>query len=307
MTPVLTIALPIFAIIGAGFTGARLGLMTADDSKALNKFVFQFAMPAALFGLTSTTPPPGSADAALAGAYATAAAIGIFGGYFLAKKLFNLTGPQAGAHGFTATLGNAVFLGLPIALTLDGWARPYVVLMLIEGIFVIAIGAALMTDRSSNDKSPLSFFAGPFRNPLVLGVAAGFVYSASGIPLPIPVESFFKILGRAAGPTALFSLGVFLATHQFPKLTKVAGRVSLIASIKMIMLPIIALVMAYQLGISDPTYLGALALFVFVPAGVGTFVMASQYGVAQTEVASAVLVTTIISIFTISGVLMFFV
>ena len=305
MTAVLTIALPVFAIIAAGFAGGRLGLMTGDDSKALNKFVFLFAMPAALFGLTATTPPPGEADIAIAGAYAIAAAFAIFGGYVLSKALFGLTGPEAGAHGFASTLGNAVFLGLPIALSVEGWARPFVVLMLIEGIFVIAIGAALMTRRDAGG-GLLSYFKGPLTNPLVIGMAAGFFLSAIGLQITGPVESFFKILGRAAGPTALFSLGLFLATHQFPKVGAVAGRVGLVTITKMIALPAIGLGAAYVFGVSDPAYLGALALFVFVPSGVGTFVMASQYKVYETETAAAVLVTTLLSVLTVSGVLIAF-
>ncbi|NOX95980.1 MAG: hypothetical protein GXP04_13055 [Alphaproteobacteria bacterium] len=114
------------------------------------------------------------------------------------------------------------------------------------------------------------------------------------------------MFGRAAGPTALFSLGLFLATHKFPKLQSVAGRISTIALVKMALLPAIAITMALALGLEDPNYLGALALFVFVPSGVGSFIMASQYGVYQSETAAAVSLTTLLSVLTVSGVLMVF-
>ena len=121
-----------------------------------------------------------------------------------------------------------------------------------------------------------------------------------------PVERFFAILGRAAGPTALFSLGLFLATHKFPAIGAVAGRVAAIAFAKMLFLPAIALGMAHYLGLADPVYMGALALFVFVPSGVASFIIASQYGVYQTETAAAVSITTLLSILTISGVLILY-
>ena len=309
MNAVITVALPVFAIIAAGIFAGRAKLMTAGDSQALNKFVFRFAMPAALFGLTAGTPPPGAQDLTIAVSYAIAAFVALFGGYFLAQALFPVSKPEAGAHGFTSTLGNAVFLGLPIALTIDGWARPYVVLMLIEGVFVIAIGAALMAPRS-NDGSLLKrlsgYFVGPMRNPLVVAMAAGFVYSALGFSFSGPAETFFSLLGRAAGPTALFSLGLFLATHQFPKLKTVAGRVGAIALVKMAVLPAIALGVALLLGLDDQAYLGALALFVFVPSGVGAFIIASQYGVYTSEAAAAVSFTTALSVLTIAGVLVVF-
>ncbi len=309
MHAVVNLALPVFAIIAVGLIAGRFGLMTGGDSQSLNKFVFRFAMPAALFGLTAGTAPPGVEDLSLALAYAGAAFSAIFGAYFLAQFLFPLTKQEAGAHAFASTLGNAVFLGLPIALTIEGWARPYVVLMLIEGTFIIAIGAALMTARDSKtslSKRAAKYITGPLRNPLVAAVLAGFLYSALGFSFSGPFQSFFSILGRAAGPAALFSLGLFLATNPFPAIGAVAGRVSAIAFVKMLFLPATALITANFLGLNDPAYLGALALFVFVPSGVGSFVMASQYGVYETETAAAVSFTTIISILTISGVLIAF-
>ncbi len=308
MDAVFSTALPVFGIIATGLVAGRFGFMGLGDSQALNKFVFRFAMPAALFGLTASASPPGGADVRLALSYAIAACAILIGGYFLAQKLFSLTKPEAGAHAFASTLGNAVFLGLPIALSIEGWARPCIVLMLSEGIAVIAIGAALMSPRNeSGEKNRIfNYLAGPLRNPLVLGMAAGFLYSAIGLPLSGPFETFFSLLGRAAGPTALFSMGLFLATHQFPPIARAAGRVSSIAVFKLLLLPSIALGAAYLLHVEDPAYLGALALFVFVPSGVGSFIMASQYGVYETETATAVSLTTMLSVLTISGVLLVF-
>ncbi len=306
MNPVIAVALPVFGIIAAGFAAGRFSFLDAGDSQALNKFVFRFAMPAALFNLAASTPPPGREDVALAASYGIAAAAALGAGYLCSQILFPLTKREAGAHALASTLGNAVFLGLPIALSIEGWARPFIVLMLIEGIFVIAIGAALMAPRREDGHWPTriaGYFAGAARNPLVIGMAAGFVYSASALPYGGPVETFFSLLGRAAGPTALFSIGLFLATHQFPALRSVAGRVSLIAFMKMAFLPAVALSAAYFLDVTDPHYLGALALFVFTPCAVGSFVMASQYDTAKSEVAAAVSLTTMLSVLTISGVL----
>ena len=210
MYAVINLALPVFAVIAVGVLAGRFKLMTGDEAQALNKFVFRFAMPAALFGLTAGTAPPGPEDFSLALSYGVAALTAIFGAYFLSQLLFPLTKEESGAHGLSSTLGNAVFLGLPIALTVEGWASPFVVLMLVEGIFIIAIGAALMTPRDSIttlSKRAMKFITDPFRNPLVAAAAAGFVFSALGFALTGPFELFFDILGRAAGPTALFSLG----------------------------------------------------------------------------------------------------
>lgn len=309
MSSVLAVALPVFAVIAAGLLAGRLEWMNAGDSAALNKFVFRFAMPAALFGLTAGTAPPGAEDLTIVIAYGAASLIVIFGVYFLARPLFGLTRQESGAHAVASTLGNAVFLGLPIALSVDGWARPFVTLMLIEGTIIIAISSALIAPQKEQ-ASPLARLGGyvmrPFKNPLVIGMAAGFVYSAIGLPFSGPAETFFSLLGRAAGPTALFSLGLFLVTHPLPPIASVAGRIGAITIAKMVALPMLTLALASMLGLRDPHYLGALALFVFVPSGVVSFVMASQNGIYKSETAAAVSFTTILSVLTISAVLVVF-
>ncbi|MEO1137177.1 MAG: AEC family transporter [Pseudomonadota bacterium] len=309
MTAVLTIALPVFAIIAAGLAAGRFQFLDGNDAASLNKFVFRFAMPAALFGLTAGTAPPGAADLVIAVSYGAAAVIAMIGAYFLSRSVFPITPEEAGAHALASVFGNAVFLGLPLALAIDGWARPFVTLMLIEGTLVIALGAALMTPRKQGGSlmsHALGYLTGPLKNPLIIGLVAGFIYSALGFSFSGPAQTFFTLLGRAAGPVALFSLGLFLATHKFPVFKSVAGRVSLVALVKMAVLPAMALGLARLLGLSDPHYLGALALFVFVPSAVGSFVMASQYKVYTSETAAAVSFTTILSVLTISAVLVVF-
>ena len=132
MNAVLTVALPVFAVIAAGLLAGRLKLAAAEDSAALNRFVFRFGFPAALFGLMSSASGLGAADARLALAYGVPA-IGAMGvAYVLARKAFALEPQAAGAHAFASVIGNAVFLGLPIAIGIEGWARPFVTLMLVD-------------------------------------------------------------------------------------------------------------------------------------------------------------------------------
>jgi len=285
--------------------GGRLAILSKEDVGALNRFVFNFAMPAALFGLTARADPLSAAQLKFAASYATASIIVIFGAYFIAQRFFDLGKQAAGAHAFASVLGNAVFLGLPIALKVPGWAENFVVLMLVEGIIIIAIGAALMSPRGEG--GPIAFLKRPFQNPLVAAMLAGLVFSLIAHPLdlvlPGPIANFFEILGVAAGPTALFSLGLFLATNPPPDISAVSGKVAAITVMKMFVLPVLTLGGLYLLGISDPMLIGPAALFTLVPTGVGAFVMANQYGHYVTESAAAIAVTTALSVLTVSGVL----
>ena len=232
----------------------------------------------------------------------------MFAAYGLGRRILTLGDQEAGAHAFASTLGNAVFLGLPIALAVPGWAENFVVLMLAEGVLVIAVGAAMMSPRDQGGL--LQFAQRPFKNPLVIAMLAGLAFSQIGAffgaALPQPVSNFFDILGRAAGPTALFSLGVFLMTTDFPPLGKVARNVAIIGAMKMIVLPILTLSGLTLLGLTANSFVGPAALFTLVPTAVGAYIMASQYQRYETETAAAVAVTTLLSIFSISAVLALF-
>ncbi len=311
MNAVLTVALPVFAVIAAGLLAGRMKLATADDSAALNRFVFRFGFPAALFGLMSGASGLGAADARLALAYGIPAIAAMGISYVFARKAFALEPQAAGAHAFASVIGNAVFLGLPIAIGIEGWARPFVTLMLVEGILIIGIGASLMSPRDASTMTPsymraLEFLKRPLSNPLVAAALAGFAFGSLGLSLPGPAQSFFDILGRAAGPVALFSLGLFFATRTLPPIGETFGKTLAIAVVKMALLPGAAFATSALLGVEDAAYRGALALFTVVPTAVGAFVMASQYGRYIDETAAAIAVTTGLSVLSIGAVLLVF-
>jgi len=312
LSSVLAVALPVFAVIAAGLLAGRFRLASAADSDALNRFVFRFAMPAALFGLLSGAHGLNRNDALLALSYGGPAVAVLFGSYAIARLAFACDRPTAGAHAFASTIGNAVFLGLPIALAIGGWARPFVVLMLVEGIVVIGVGAALMSqpvggDSAAGDRSRIAdIFIRPLKNPLVAAALAGFALATLGVEPPGPARTFFDLFGRAAGPTALFSLGLFFATRPLPPIRRAAPNIATIAGMKMAVLPALALTLGGAIGVADPQYRGALALFTVTPVAVSAYVMASQYGRYVGEIAAAVATTTALSVLSISLVLIAF-
>jgi hypothetical protein len=311
MLAVLNVALPVFLVIAAGLAAGRLKLATEGDSSALNRFVFRFGFPAALFALMSGASDLSDLDARVAMAYGAAAVAVLCASYVFARTVFALDGASAGAHAFASSAGNAVFLGLPIALGVEGWARPFVTLMLVEGVLVVTLGAALMSPAEERRQAPtgpraLAFLARPLSNPLVAAAIAGVAFAAFGFDLPAPIRSFLELLGRAAGPVALFSLGLFFAARPAPPTAESAPKIAAVALFKMALLPALSFALARLLGVDDRAYLGALALFTATPTAVSAFVMASQQGRYMGETAAAVAGTTLLSTVSVSGALLLF-
>jgi hypothetical protein len=309
MSIVIAVALPVFAMIALGFAAGRLKLAEAGDAATLNRFVFRFGFPAALFALMSTATGLDEKDGLLALSYGVTATFLMVAAYVVSKRLFRLTPQDAGAHAFASTLGNAVFLGLPIALGVEGWGRPFVTLMLVEGIVIIALGASLMAPRKESiigGRAAVRALLRPFKNPLVVAAFAGFLFALTGLAIPASLRAILDLVARAAGPVGLFSLGLFLATRVKLDLKAYGGRIAAIAAVKLALLPALSFVALQFTGVDDPHYRGALALFTVTPTAVGAYVIVSQYGRYVDETVSAIAATTMLSLAMIAAVLILF-
>ena len=63
---------------------------------------------------------------------------------------------------------------------------------------------------------------GLVRNPMIVSISAGLLWSAFSLPIPEPMENFLSILGGAATPGALFAIGASLASKSAERI-EVAG------------------------------------------------------------------------------------
>ena len=312
MANVLALAFPFFATIFAGIVCVRVNWLSKDSINTLNIYVFRFAMPAALFAQTSHTPGLSIHDLAFGVSYLIVAIACILVSYALARHLFKLAAPDAGAHAYAATLGNAVFLGLPIAQSIPGWIEPYVILMLMEGLFIIALGSVLLAAPDQDDAKERNrlgklseVFTRSLRNPLILAALSGFIFATLGGTLPGPIEDTFDLIGRTAGPTALVSLGLFLGSNT-PN-WRAFGNLPIlhIVLMKMALLPLLTFLILSVSGLATPERMGAAMLFTLVPTGIGVYIQASQRGRYVPSVTTAIALTTLLSMVTISAVLYF--
>ncbi|MCI5043670.1 MAG: AEC family transporter, partial [Aquisalinus sp.] len=231
-------------------------------------------------------------------------------------KFLRLDIRQSGAHAFVSTCGNAVFLGLPIALQVEGWGQPFLMLMILEGIFVFGIATTLMGWKShaqDGQSAATRLMAGiakssatPFKNPIVLASIAGVAIAYSGITFPTPISTFLNTFGPVAGPTGLFVLGLFIATLPKEGLQSLWPNISAVSTIKLLIFPVVAGVIVFLFTGGDMRLTGAVVLFTCMPPAVASLVQASHYGVYERETAVAVSVASVLSLLTLAGVLLIF-
>jgi malonate transporter and related proteins len=145
-----------------------------------------------------------------------------------------------------------------------------------------------------------SVAAAMVRNPIIVAIFAGVLVSAAGLGLPTPVENFADLLGRSAGPCALFALGATLA--GFPISTGIS-EVSYMTFFKLLIHPAAIWFATTRIFDVDPLWATVAILGASLPVAANVFIVAKQYDTYVERVSSAILISTAISVVTVSALL----
>ena len=140
------------------------------------------------------------------------------------------------------------------------------------------------------------------RTPLVWSVVCAIVVLASGLRLPGWVLETTGLLGDLSIPLMLLTLGVSLAELSISDIWRSVG----LAVLRIGMGIAVGLTVAWALGLVGPAR-GVLVLQCSMPPAVFNVLFAEQYGRSPTQVASLVVVATLISVVTLPLVLALFV
>ncbi|MCU0881849.1 MAG: AEC family transporter [Hyphomonadaceae bacterium] len=298
----LPITLPIFALIGLGWLGTRLSLFDEAVANGLGRFVFWLAFPALLLSSMAKAPAP---DAAMAGTIGLWLAV-LLGVQVLARLAgmgLGLDGPARNGVALAASCGNTAFLGTAILVSLMGSAiLPLAAaLVAVENIVVVGLAVAALkasapgTTRTAALKAAL----GGLVNPVSMGALIGFVLAVSGLGLAPALARPIEMLGAAASPAGLVSLGIVmagvLATPSIERPAKANAELALAIGLKTVALPL-GMWAAFTLAGADPQVRLAATLLAACPSAVNVFIQARQAGIWAGPAALAVIGSTLVSL-----------
>jgi malonate transporter and related proteins len=296
---ILLITLPIFSLIGLGYAGVALGLFDDSVGTGLSRFVFWLAFPALLLSSMAKAPAP---DAAMAGQ------IGVWLGVLLAFQLgarlvgrvIGLDKAAAAGVAMASTCANTAFLGTAVLTSLMGPSiLPMVAAFVaVENIVIVGLGVAgLKLARGTGEKFVAGLLGGLF-NPTSVGALIGFVIALSGRHLPAFIARPMEMLGGAASPAGLVALGIVMAGIK-AGITKDWRETALVVLIKCALVPVAMYLAFTALGAPRQIVIAATVLAA-CPSAVNVFIQARQADVWARGAATAVFVTTLVSIVGVS-------
>ena len=309
MQALLDVTLPVFGIMLAGYLAGRFRLLGQDSTAALNGFVYFVALPALFIKAMAQAP----IDAILNGPFLAAWFGGQLAVFALALLIATFVFPgRIGAlsqHAVSAVFANTGYMGIPLLMTALGDAAtiPAVIITVANGAVVMAFATAMLEiDRSSGSFVNIlrDVATGLVKSPLVLSAALGLTLSALAVELPGPAVTFLDLLGDAAGPCALFAMGLFLVGQS---IRRGAGEVVWVSALKLILHPLATWWLASEVLSMDPLYVAAAVIMAALPTGSLIFVIGERYGVFIQRAAAIILVSTVASVPTVSFVVQYYV
>lgn len=291
--------LPFFGLVVLGFGAGRTGFFPAEATQYLTKFVFYFALSAMMLRFAATMPIHEVLSLPFVLAYVIGTGL-VYGLVMLVARLRGRSLGEMAMEGFTSSVANSTFLGLPVIVTLMGdWAiGPLMMVVVLDYTFFVALMVVLM---SLAENGRVSWQVGPavlrglLRNPMIVALALGLVIAGFGLTLPEPVDHFLALLTNAATPGALFALGASLATRP----AEPAGAAMWLAGAKLILHPLSVGIMALLVFHvpTDPAHV--MIAVAAMPVASSTFILAQQYGVAVQRISTTILLTTLFSALTV--------
>ncbi len=295
--------LPFFALMGVGYVAGRTRFFPAEATAYLTKFVFYFALSAMLFRFAATLPVTELFDAQFASAYLLGSVV-VYLLVSLVAKARGLSVAEAAIEAQCGIIGNTGFLGLPMLAVLLGAAAvgPIMMVLSIDLIVFSSLIVILITgsrDGRMSLKALTSVGKGLLKNPMVMSMAAGLLWSAANLPIPAPVNEFLTILGAAATPGALFAIGASLAYKSVERVSVAVW----LSFAKLVLHPIAVGVCALLIFEVTRFDAGVMIAAAALPVAGNVYILAQHYNVAPHRVSAAILISTLLSILSVSLVI----
>jgi predicted permease len=304
MLEIISLIVPVFGLIGLGFAAAKGRFLEPDAARTLTMFGYKVAMPALLFRAMAGVGEIPLSPFWLALTYFSGIVITWVATTLASRLLLRRPAEDAPAMAMGACFSNGVMLGFPVILLALGpeTAAPLAILATCEtlGLWIIGtlhMGFASMDRARAGPQALLRVLLGVAKNPLIIALAAGFLWRAGGLSLPGAASRLVDLIAGSAIPVSLFALGMSLVAHR---LRGEAASVALLCVVKLALYPALAFWLATEVFHLPRIWAGALVIYVSMPVGANAFVYAALYDRAVPTISAAVAISTALSVISVT-------
>ena len=295
----LNVTLPIFIIIVVGGFLKRIGLLTEGFTTVADKFVFKVALPVQLFQDIAAM----DIRADFSGKFVVFCMIAttcMFAATWILGAVFLKDKSMVGAFAQAAARGSAAILGIAFVENIygDSGMTPMMIVAAVPlfNIYSVIILTVTSSEGKFNGALVKKLLVGVVTNPIILGIAAGMVWSLLRLPMPVILSKSVHYIAITATPLALLVLG---ATFKGREALQKIGPTIAAAFLKLVAIPAAIFPFAIHMGFRG-SELVAIMIMLASPTTVTCYIMAKNMGGDDTLSASVVMTATLLSSVTLT-------
>ena len=221
MLDILAITGPIYFVVAVGYLCTRAGLFARADMRVFGKYVVNLALPALLFNALSQRSVAEVLNPVFLGAYAIGSVATNLAGVVWARRVARKPLSAAAIMGMGMSCPNSGFVGFPLVAQLFGAVNGGIGLalaMVVENFITLPLSLALADSdvgeaaagQGRGERLRLAIaqsLRSVARNPMIWGIALGFLFSFAGWRLPEPAARTVNIFAAACASLSLFVIG----------------------------------------------------------------------------------------------------
>ncbi len=296
----LNATVPIFLMMVLGYVLHEIGWMDDEFASKMNRFVFRVPLPVLLFGDLAAVEFARVWNRKFVSFCfgVTVISIAVSAGISFLWKDRSIQGEFIQA----SYRSSAAILGIAFIQNIYGTAG-MAPLMIIGSVPLYNVMAVLVLSLFKPGQRGLdrdvmkTTLWGIVTNPIILGIAAGLLWSALRLPMPQIMGKMISSVGGVTTPMGLMAMGaVFDLRRAFAKVKPAVTA----AFIKLIGFCAVFLPAAVRLGFREEE-LVAILVMLGSATTVTCFVMAKNMGHEGVLSSSVVMLTTLFSAFTLTG------
>jgi predicted permease len=224
-------------------------------------------------------------------------------GYVLSRFLRNDSPAANTMRALNASFANTGYLGIPLVTVAYGEraALPAALATVATNIVSFAVAIVCLELFVNPRRGAVRrALGGVVRSPLIWPIALAIAMVALDVRVPLPVERFATLLAGAAGPCALFAIGLFVSQLSIREGVAAAWPST---ALKLVVHPALMALLAFAVLPIDPFWAKIGVICASLPLGATAFVLAQRYKLLEAETSTGAVLSTAVSVVTVSLVM----
>lgn len=308
MLAVFLTVLPVFLILTLGYLIGRVKYLPDNMADALNAYALRIGVPCLLFLAMYNLEFGEAFQVPMLISFYGGAVICFTLGIVLSRMFWGRRPGESVAVGFCAVFSNSVLIGVPIAQLAFGDAimTPVFGIIAFHASSLYTLGMTTMEFSKQGGRGVIetlkAAFSSVIANPLMIAILVGVAFNLSGLKLFGALEQAIEMIRATAIPVSLIGIGIVLNRY---KISSEFTETMLVSVLALGLHPLIAFVLSYHVFGVDLLYVKAAVIIASMPPGMNVYIFANMYNRAVGLSASVLVIANILSVFTITGWLLF--